>query len=135
MAISLKKCLMLKKLGLITCIPKQDKPKQFYKNWRPITLLNCIYKIAAGCIANRIKTVLDIILSKDQTGFIKGRYIGENTRLIYDIMQYTETHNIPGLLVLVDFKKAFDSVSWSFIEKALEIFNFRSSIQSWIILQ
>ena len=47
-------------------------------------------------------------------------------------MQYTETHNVPGLLVLVDFKKAFDSLSWSFIEKALEIFNFRSSIQSWI---
>ena len=47
-------------------------------------------------------------------------------------MQYTETHNMPGLLVLVDFKKAFDSLSWSFIEKALDIFNFRSSIQSWI---
>ena len=58
--------------------------------------------------------VLDKIISKDQTGFIKGRYIGENTRLIYDIMQYTETHNIPGLLVLVDFEKAFDSLSWSF---------------------
>ena len=46
----------------------------------------------AGCIANIIKTVLDKILSKDHTGFIKGRYIGENTRLIYDIMQYTETY-------------------------------------------
>ena len=122
----------VQKLGLITCIPKQDKPKQFLKNWRPITLLNCTYKIATGCIANRIKTVLDKIISKDQTGFIKGRYIGENTRLIYDIMQYTETHNIPGLLVLVDFEKAFDSLSWSFIEKTLEIFNFRSSIQNWI---
>ena len=123
----------VQKLGLITCIPKQDKPKQFFKNWRPITLLNCTYKIATGCIANRIKTVLDKIISKDQIGFIKGRYIGENTRLIYDIMQYTETHNIPGLLVLVDFEMAFDSLSWSFIEKALEIFNFRSSIQSWIL--
>ena len=122
----------VQKLGLIICIPKQDKPKQFLKNWRPITLLNCTYKIATGCIANRIKTVLDKIISKDQTGFIKGRYIGENTRLIYDIMQYTETHNIPGLLVLVDFENAFDSLSWSFIEKALELFNFRSSIQSWI---
>ena len=122
----------VQKLGLITCIPKQDNPKQFKKNWWPITLLTCTYKIAAGCISNRIKTVLDKIISKDQTGFIKGRYIGENTRLIYDIMHYPETHNIPGLLVLVDFEKAFDSLSWSFIEKALEIFNFRSSIQSRI---
>ena len=62
------------KLGVITCIPKPDKPKHFLKNWRHITLLNCIYKIA--CIANR-KKVLDKIIAKDQTGFIKSRYMGE----------------------------------------------------------
>ena len=99
---SIKEMSHVQKLGLITCIPKQDKPKQFLKNWRPITLLNFTYKIAAGCIVNRMKTVLDKIISKDQTGFIKETYIGENTRFIYDIIQYTETHNIPGLLVVVD---------------------------------
>ena len=57
------------------------KPKQFLKNWRPLTLLDTIYKIASGAIANRIKWVLDKLINKDQTGFIKGRYIGENTRL------------------------------------------------------
>jgi hypothetical protein len=122
----------VQKLGIITCIPKPNKPKQFLKNWRPITLLNCIYKIAAGCIANRFKIVLDKIINNDQTGFIKGRYIGENIRLVYDIMQYTETHFIPGLLILVDFEKAFDSVSWSFIDNALKIFNFNSSIIRWV---
>ena len=35
--------------GLITCLPKGDKPRQFLKNWRPITLLNVIFKIASGC--------------------------------------------------------------------------------------
>ena len=54
--------------------------------------------------------------------FIEGRYIGENIILIYDIMHYTESHNIPRLLLLVDFEKAFDSVSWSFIEKALDFY-------------
>ena len=120
------------KLGLITCIPKPNKPKHFLKNWRPITLLNCIYKIASGCIANRIKKVLDKIIAKDQTGFIKGRYIGENIRLIYDIMHYTEKLNIPGMLLLIDFEKAFDSLSWTFIEKALDLFNFKISIKNWI---
>ena len=99
---------------MITCIPKPNKPKHFLKNWRHITLLNCIYKITSGCIANRIKKVLDIIIAKDQTGFIKGRYIGENIRLIYDIMHYTEKLNIPGMLLLIDFEKAFDSLSWTF---------------------
>ena len=58
-----------------------------------------MYKIASGAIANRLKGVLHKKINKDQTGFIKGRYIGENTRLIYDIMNYNEQNNIPGLLL------------------------------------
>ena len=61
--------------GIITCIPKEGKPKQFLKNWRPITLLNTIYKIASGVISTRIKSVLNKLISKDQTGFLKGRYV------------------------------------------------------------
>ena len=97
--------------GLITCLPKGDKPKQFLKNWRPITLLNVVYKIASGCIAERIKSVLRELISEDQTGFISGRYMGENTRLIYNILHITDELDIPGLLLIVDFEKAFDSIS------------------------
>lgn len=61
--------------GLITCLPKGEKPRQFLKNWRPITLLNVVYKIASGCIAERIKSTLSKLISTDQTGFISGRYI------------------------------------------------------------
>jgi hypothetical protein len=117
--------------GIITCIPKGDKPKQFLKNWRPITLLNTIYKIGSGCIANRIKIFLDKLINTDQTGFIKGRFIGENVRLIYDIMQYTEENNISGLLLLIDFEKAFDSLSWVFVDKTLSLFNFGEDIKRW----
>ena len=118
--------------GLITCLPKGDKPKQYLKNWRPITLLNVVYKLASGCIAERLKTVLSKLISNDQTGFISGRYIGENTRLIYDIMNYTEENNIPGLLLIIDFEKAFDTISWEFIKKVFDFFNFGESIKKWI---
>ena len=64
--------------GIIICIPKENKPKHFLKNWRPLTLLDIVYKMASGTIANRIKLVINKLISKDQTGFIKGRYIGEN---------------------------------------------------------
>ena len=50
------------------------------------------------------------------------RYIGECTRLVFDIMNYTEKHNLPGMLILSDFEKAFDSISWTFIYKTLEFF-------------
>ena len=102
------------------------------KNWRPISLLNTTYKLASSCIAERIKSVLPIIISNDQTGFIPGRYIGENTRLIYDILFYTEVNYLPGLLLLIDFEKAFDSVSWKFINEVLDFFNFGPSIKLWI---
>lgn len=118
--------------GLITCIPKEDKSNIFLKNWRPLTLLDVGYKIASGTVANRLKLVLDKIVDKDQTGFLKGRYIGENTRLIYDLMHYTEQNNIPGLLLLIDFEKAFDSLSWSFITKVLKFLNFGPTVRRWI---
>jgi hypothetical protein len=113
--------------GIITCIPKPGKPRSSLGNWRPITLLNTSYKLAASCIAERIKVVLDKIIHEDQKCFVPGRFIGENTRLIYDIMYETEINDIPGLLMMIDFEKAFDSVSWKFIFKALEIFNFGDS--------
>ena len=48
----------LQKEGLIICLPKGDKPRELIKIWRPITLLNVVYKIGSSCIASRIKTVL-----------------------------------------------------------------------------
>lgn len=68
------------KQGVITLLPKQGKDSRLLKNWRPISLLNTDYKILAACIANKIKPFLPKLINKDQTGFMKGRYIGENIR-------------------------------------------------------
>lgn len=73
------------KQGIITCIPKVRKSKFYIQKWRSISLLNVVYKSS--------------IVSTDQNGgFVPGRYIGENTRIIYDFMQLTEDNNIPGFL-------------------------------------
>ena len=120
------------KRGIITCIPKEGKNKQFLKNWRPITLLNTSYKIASACIAQRLKSVLPTIISEHQKGFLPGRYIGENIRLVYDILLHTEINKIPGLLLLIDYEKAFDTIAWSFIKKAMDFFSFGPDIKRWI---
>ena len=115
--------------GVITLIPKEASILLKLANWRPITLLNLDYKIASKAIAKRIEKVLTSLINSDQTGFIKGRYIGQNVRLLNDILEQTEIQNIPGILLQLDFRKAFDTIEWEFIQKTLALFNFGESIQ------
>ena len=118
--------------GIITLLPKGNKPRQFLKNWRPISLLNVSYKIVSSCIAERIKSTLSTLIHENQKGFISGRYIGENIRLMYDLIHLTEKEQIPGMLLSIDFEKAFDSVSHTFLKQILKLYNFGPSIQKWI---
>ena len=117
---------------IITLTPKGGGSPLDLSNWRPITLLNVDCKIATKAIAKRIESSLPKLVNLDQTGFIKGRYIGENIRLIIDTMKFTKNHNIPGILVSLDFRKAFDSLEWPFMMRTLNIFNFGTSIQRWV---
>ena len=118
--------------GAITCIPKGGKLRNNLQNWRPITLLNSIYKFFSSIIAYRIKNILPKLIHPDQKGFINGRFIGENTRLIYDIIEGSNKQNLNGLIILIDFQKAFDSISWNFITETLKMFNFGENIINWV---
>ena len=118
--------------GVITCLPKEGKDKQKLCNWRPISLLNVQYKIASACIAERLKMVLCNIINNCQKGFVNSRCISENLRIMYDVLLYTENENLPGMLVLIDFQKAFDCISWDFIHNVLEFLNFGNDFKQWI---
>ncbi|WP_419609554.1 reverse transcriptase family protein [Thiolapillus sp.] len=120
------------KEGVIICIPKGDKAKDLIKNWRPISLLNVVYKIGSTCIANRLKLVLPSLINEDQTGFMTNRFIGDNIRQIYDLISHMNREKLPGLLLCLDFEKAFDSVDWKFMFKVLRAFGFGSDICRWI---
>ena len=116
----------------ISLFPKPCKDPKLLKNWRPIALLNTDYKIGAKCIASRIKTVLNYVVSTEQSGFIKGRYIGENVRVILDLIEFCNVYSINGALIFLDYEKAFDSLDWKFIFQTLSFFNFGPNVISWI---
>ena len=118
--------------SIIKLIPKKDAELYFIKNWRPLSLLNTDYKIAAKAIANRIKSMLPNVINNDQTGFLKGRFIGENVRLIDSVIRYAAEKNIPGLLLFIDFEKAFDSLERPFISDSLRYFGFGPSLINWV---
>ena len=118
--------------GITKLIPKKDTDPHFIKNWHPLTLLNCDLKIAMKAIANQIKTVIPKLINNDQIGFLIGRFIGENIRLIDSIINYAAEQYIPGLLLFIDFEKAFNSLNWSFVNPTLEYFGFGPSLTTWI---
>ena len=70
----------------------------------------------------RLANVLPAIIQVDQYAYVKGRTIFDAVRTIDDIMEYTKIKQIPGLMVAFDLEKAFDSLSWSFLFKALNSF-------------
>ena len=110
--------------GSISLLPKKDKDRASLGNWRPLTLLSVEYKLISSVIANRMSNVIPQIINSDQSGFVAGRYIGESIRSVYDVLSLAKHGNFTGLLLLVDFQKAFDSVSHSFILKCLKFFEF-----------
>ena len=121
------------RIGVITLLPKGTKDKKSLKNWRPITLLSTLYKVISGVIGNRFKKFLPEIIGLGQEGFVDGRYMGEVTRLLYDtIHDAYSTKGKKGIIMSIDFEKAFDSVSFSFMEKVIETAGFPMVMQTWV---
>ena len=120
------------KQAIITLIEKKDKDRRLIKNWRPISLLNVDVKIGSKAIAKRLEKVLPHIIHYDQNAFVKGRTIFDATRTISDVMDFTKARDYKGIMTAIDFEKAFDSVNWNFLSKALESFGFGESFRAWI---
>ena len=75
---------------------------------------------------------LPLLINLNQAGFFKGRFIGDTIRIIQDLIEYTNIKDLPGLLLFIDFEKAFDTKVWKFIWKMFESFNFGNSFIKWL---
>lgn len=110
--------------GIVTLIPKKSQDRLLLSNWRPITLLNSDFKIFSKALAIRLQSCIKDVLCEDQTGFVKGRTIGMNLTNIQMIIDQTNASHSNGLLLAVDYRKAFDTVRWDLIFYALQSFGF-----------
>jgi len=119
------------KKAVVTLIYKKGN-KNMLNNYRPISLTNCDYKLIAFILAKRLQKVIKEIINEDQTGYIKSRYIGHNVRLMSDILDYTDSHKLPGCLISLDYAKAYDSLEWNFMLEALKKFNFGDNFIKWV---
>ena len=115
--------------GVINLIPKKDKSPHSPKGWRPITLLNTDYNIISTVISNRLKTVLNKLINPAQTAYTSGRYIGENTRLVHDLIHWTRCNEKTGVILAADFEAAFEAVAWNYLKLVINEMNFGPNFQ------
>ena len=104
------------------------------RNWRPITLLNVDYKIASRAIAARLLKVLHLVVERDQSCGIPGRFIGENVSFLRDVVNFCSSTGVPAAILSLDQEQAFDRVDWGFLRSTLVTMGYGPSFIQWVML-
>ena len=101
-------------------LPKEGKDLNLLKNWRPITLSNCDFKIITKTLASRLTHTLKDTINPNQTAYIKNRQISDNLHVLqYSIEKAVECGE-EMMVVSLDAEKAFDSIEHWYIRKILD---------------
>lgn len=102
--------LELKRLNfaMLSLIPKVEDARST-KNFRPISLINCSFKIFSKVFTLRLGKVITRLVSPQQSAFIQGRYILESVVIAHELVHSLNKSNEPGLILKLDYEKAYDS--------------------------
>lgn len=116
--------------ALLTLIPKVDEARDM-KNFRPISLTNCSFKIFSKVLTIRLGVVCQRLVAEEQTTFIKGRYILESVVIAHEVVHSLHKEKEGGVILKLDYEKSYDRVSWSFLFKVLESRGFSDKWVGW----
>ena len=116
--------------AILTLVPKEQDANTM-KKFRPISLLNCSFKILTKVLTNRLSSILNRLVSCNQSAFIKGRYILESVVTAHEVLHSVHSSKEKGLVLKLDYEKAFDKVDLDFLEELLII---RGFCPMWIKL-
>jgi exonuclease III len=115
----------------IVLLPKRlgaTSPEQF----RPVSLQNFCVKLCSKCLTNRLQPLIPYIINPDQTGFIKGRSIAKKFIYVADIVQSCHKRKAPAIVLKLDFRKAFDSISWEALDRIMRAMGFPPLWCDWV---
>ena len=115
----------------LVLIPKKQTVEDF-KDLRPISLVGGLYKILAKVLANRIKRVLHKVISKSQNAFVKDRQILDAVLIANELVDSTLRRKKQGMVCKLDIEKAYDSISWEFLNQVMGRMGFGNRWLSWI---
>jgi exonuclease III len=111
----------------IKLIPKKGDISQM-KNWRPISLLNSVFKIIAKAVDFRLQKINEIVLSRGQKGFTSNRQLHECIINIVETISYANHHNIPSFVLALDMAKAFDTVRHDYMNLVYKFFGLGNNL-------
>jgi hypothetical protein len=115
----------------LTLVPKIKSPQRL-GDFRPISLLGSLYKLIAKVLAARLAKVMDPLISKTQTAFLKGRQLVEGVVVVNEVIDYAKKTGKECMILKVDFEKAYDSVDWKFLDYMLQRFGFGLKWRAWM---
>ncbi|GAU38652.1 hypothetical protein TSUD_276920 [Trifolium subterraneum] len=115
----------------VTLIPKVSSPCSL-ADFRPISLLSCLYKLIAKVLAKRLALVMDSVIASNQSTFIKGRNLVDGVLIVNEVVELAKKTKKECLIFKVDFEKAYDSVDWGFLEYMLRRCGFCEKWIHWI---
>ena len=101
--------------------------------YRPVSLIGCMYKIVAKLLANRLKKIVPLIIDERQSTFIEGRHLLQSTLIENEVVEEAKISQKPCLVFKVDYEKAYDSVSWDFLVYMLRRLGFCAKWIQWIV--
>ncbi|XP_014623177.1 uncharacterized protein [Glycine max] len=115
----------------IALIPKLKDP-QALNDYRTISLIGYVYKVVSKLLANRLALVLPHLIDERQTTFMKGRHILHGVMISNEVIAEAKSKNKPCMFFKVDFEKAYDSVSWGFLNYVMVRMGFYERRRKWI---
>jgi hypothetical protein len=100
--------------------------------YHPISLRNCLVKLITKILAITLQNILPRLIDVDQTGFVRSRCIADNFIYALDLVQCCKIRKKKTIVLRLDFRKAFDTVSWDFLFKIFQIRGFDRKWIDWI---
>jgi hypothetical protein len=117
--------------GIITLLPKGQEAKKI-QQYRPICMLNVSFKIFTKVLANRLSSIANKVIKPSQTAFLPGRYILEGVVILHETIHELHRKRQKGLILKLDFEKAYDKVNWDFLQQVLRMKGFSAKWCQWI---